>query len=276
MNGVALRAPPWGAPSKSERSVAESARCPLNNLRSRPEQEVSAAVTNTVPPTATVDRAHLIDALDTLADAAHAIETSDDEGRPPDDATQLVMRLREIITTMSFEVEASDFLAGIPGEGGSRPKRDAAWQRGVEGYQRLRQADVRHADEREAILSELAAHGEAAPATCGDCGAVISLGSEREWVHATDAPDCPMGPWPADRRADVSLTLRVDADGYPLVWADKDDDVVLVLLGEKGASAAGISATIAFPATTVRRWFRDVLVGLRRVLAERDESAEPT
>lgn len=75
---------------------------------------------------------------------------------------------------------------------------------------------------------------------------------------------------------DLNLKLRVDADGYPLVWADKDDDVVLVLLGEKGASAAGISATIAFPATTVRRWFRDVLVGLRRVLAELDESAEPT
>lgn len=233
-------------------------------------------MTNPVPPTATVDRANLIDALDTLADVAHAIETSDDEGRPPDEATQLVIRLRQIITTMSFEVEASDFLAGIPDKGGPRPKRDAASQRRVHGYERLRQADVRHADEREAILSELADHGDAAPATCGDCGAVIFWSSEGEWVHATEGSECRVEPWPADRRADVSLKLRVDADGYPLVWADKDDDVVLVLLGEKGASAAGISVTIAFPATTVRRWFRDVLVGLRRVLAKLDESAEPT
>lgn len=232
-------------------------------------------MTNPVPSTATVDRAHLIDALDTLADMAHAIETSDDEGRSPDDATQLVIRLREIITTLSFEVEASDFLAGIPDKGAPRPKREAARQRSVEGYQRLRQADTRHDDEREAILSELAAHGDAAPSMCDQCGTVISLDEGRRWVHATDAPDCRLGPAPADRRADIRLRLRMDADGYPLVWADKDDDVVLVLFGEKGASAAGISATVAFPTSTVRRWFRDVLVGLRRVLAEHDESAEP-
>lgn len=233
-------------------------------------------MTNPVPPTATVDRTHLIDALDTLADVANAIDTSDDEGRPPDNATQLVIRLRQIITTISFEVEASDFLAGIPDKGGPRPNRDAAWQRSVEGYKRLRQADERHADEREAILSELAAHGDVAPSTCLHCGRVISLDEGRRWVHSTDAPDCRLGPVPADRRADLDLKLRVDADGYPLVWADKDDDVVLILFGEKGASAAGISATVAFPTSTVRRWFRDVLVGLRRVLAEHDESEEPT
>ena len=232
-------------------------------------------MTNPVPPTATVDRTHLIDALDTLADVAHAIETSDDEGRPPDDATQLVIRLRQIITTMSFEVEASDFLAGVPDEGGPRPKGDASWKRRVDSDKRLREVDGRHDDEREAILSELASHGDAAPSTCVYCGAVISLDDERQWEHAVDAPDCRLGPAPADRRADLRLRLRVDPDGDPLVWADKADDVVLVLFGEKGAGAAGISATIAFPASTVRRWFRDVLVGLRRVLAEHDESTEP-
>lgn len=233
-------------------------------------------MTDPVPPTATVDRAHLIDALDTLADVAHAIETCDDEGRPPDDATQLVIRLRQIITTMSFEVEASDFLAGIPDKGGPSPKRDAAWQRRVDNDKRLRQADIRHDDEREAILSESARFGDAAPSTCLHCGTVISLDEGRRWVHSTDAPKCRLGPEPADRRADLNLKLRVDAEGYPLVWADKNDDVVLVLLGEKGASAAGISATIAFPKATVRRWFRDLLAGLRRVLAEHDESTEPT
>lgn len=233
-------------------------------------------MTNPVPPTATVDRAHLIDALDTLADVAHAIETADDEGRPPDDATQLVIRLRQIITTTSFEVEASDFLAGIPDRGGPRAKRDAAWKRQVDTAERLRQADVHHDDEREAILSELASHGDAAPSTCVYCGVVISLDDERQWEHAGVAPDCRLGPAPADRRADLALKLRVDPDGYPLVWADKDDDVVLVLLGEKGAGAAGISATVAFPTATVRRWFRDLLVGLRLVLAEHEEPAEPT
>ena len=232
-------------------------------------------MTNPVPPTATVDRAHLIDALDTLAEVAHAIETSDDEGRPPD-AAQLILRLRKIITTMSFEVEASDFLAGIPDKGGPHPKRDAAWQRWVDTTERLRQADVRHDDEREAILSESAGFGDAAPSTCLHCGDVISLEGGRRWVHSNDAPDCRLEPIPADRRADLNLMLRVDADGHPLVWADKNGNAVLVLFGEKGAGAAGISATVAFPTATVRRWFRELLAGLRQVLAEHDESAEPT
>ena len=233
-------------------------------------------MTNPVPPTATVDRAHLIDALDTLADVAHAIETSDAEGRPPPDATELIIRLREIITTMSFEVEASDFLAGIPDRGGPRPKRDAAWQRRVDTAEHVRQADVRHDDEREAILSESAILGDAAPSTCLHCGTVISLDEGRRWVHSTDAPDCRLGPIPADRRADLELTLRVDADGHPLVWSDKTGDTVLVLFGEKGAGAAGISATVAFPTVTVRRWFRELLAQLRQVLAEHEESADPT
>lgn len=233
-------------------------------------------MTNPVPPTATVDRAHLIDALDTLADVAHAIETCDDEGRPPDDATQLVIRLRQIITTMSFEVEASDFLAGIADKGGPRPKRDAAWQRRVDTDERVRQSDIRHDEEREAILSKSARFGDAAPSTCLHCGTVISLDEGRRWVHSTDAPECRLGPMPVDRRADLVLKLRVDADGHPLVWADKNDDVVLVLFGEKGAGASGISATVAFPTATVRRWFRELLAQLRQVLAVHDESADST
>lgn len=57
-----------------------------------------------VPPTATVDRRHLVDVFDTLADVAHAIEQAGaDELRLPDEA-QLVIALPGIIASLSFEM----------------------------------------------------------------------------------------------------------------------------------------------------------------------------
>ncbi len=231
-------------------------------------------MTNPVPPTATVDRAHLVEALDTLADVAHAIDRADDAGVPVADGTALVIRLREIITSLSFEVEASDFLAGLPDQRDRPAKRDAAWKRRVDADERLRQADVRHDDEREAILDAMARHGDAAPSTCLYCRAVISSDHDGRWAHL-DGSACPHEPEPADRRPDLHLRLRVDPDAHPLVWEDEAEDVVVVLFGEKGAGVSGISATIAFPTATARRWITELLRGFRQVLAEVDQRQEP-
>ncbi|MDP9387290.1 MAG: hypothetical protein M3Q48_05030 [Actinomycetota bacterium] len=230
-------------------------------------------MTDPVPPTATVDRAKLLDALDTLADVALAIERAEDGGERPEDATELVIRLREIIAAMTFEVEASDFLGAIIDKAVPKPEDEARRRRRMDDSERLRQVRVRHHDEQEAILSQLASYGAAAPATCDSCGTAIALDDQHGWVHTTDAPDCRLGPVPADRRADLQLRLRVDPDGHPLVWADEAEHTVMVLFGEKGAGVAGITATVSFPVVAVRRWFTELLQGLRRVLAEQEGTA---
>ncbi len=64
------------------------------------------------PSTTTVDRARLIEALDTLADVARAIEQAADQSRPLDDPDDLIVRLRTVIADLAFELETSDLLAG--------------------------------------------------------------------------------------------------------------------------------------------------------------------
>lgn len=62
------------------------------------------------PVTVTIDRQCLINALDTVADGAAAIENNADRNVPLDH-DQLIMTLRELIYDLTLEVEASDLLS---------------------------------------------------------------------------------------------------------------------------------------------------------------------
>ena len=75
------------------------------------------------PTTTTIERDRLIEALDTLADVAQAIECTVDDGRPLDDPDGLIARLRGVISDLFFDLEASDLLDGAePGTpGGEAP-----------------------------------------------------------------------------------------------------------------------------------------------------------
>ncbi len=64
------------------------------------------------PNITTVERGRLIEALDTLADVARAIEHAVDDGRPLDDPDDLIARLRGVISELVFDLEASDLLDG--------------------------------------------------------------------------------------------------------------------------------------------------------------------
>jgi hypothetical protein len=59
--------------------------------------------------TVTIDRQHLTSALDTLADVAIAIENNADQYAPLDH-DQLITSLREIVSDLTLEIEASDLL----------------------------------------------------------------------------------------------------------------------------------------------------------------------
>ncbi len=65
------------------------------------------------PSTTTIERGRLVEALDTLADVARAIECAADDGRPLDDPDDLIACLRGVISDLFFEVQASDLLAGL-------------------------------------------------------------------------------------------------------------------------------------------------------------------
>jgi hypothetical protein len=67
------------------------------------------------PNTTTVERGRLIEALDTLADVARAIECAVDDGRPLDDPDNLIARLRGVISDLVFDLEASDILDAAEG-----------------------------------------------------------------------------------------------------------------------------------------------------------------
>jgi hypothetical protein len=75
------------------------------------------------PNITTVERGRLIEALDTLADVARAIEHAVDDGRPLDDPDDLIGRLRGVISDLVFDLEASDLLDG--GEGALHGEEEA-------------------------------------------------------------------------------------------------------------------------------------------------------
>jgi hypothetical protein len=62
------------------------------------------------PSTTTIERGRLIEALDTLADVARAIECAVDDGRPLDDPDDVIARLRGVISDLVFDLEASAVL----------------------------------------------------------------------------------------------------------------------------------------------------------------------
>ena len=63
-----------------------------------------------LPAAVMVDRRRLIDALDTLADVAAAIEQNTDQ-HVPLDHDQLISTVRGLIYDLTMEIEASDLLS---------------------------------------------------------------------------------------------------------------------------------------------------------------------
>ena len=59
--------------------------------------------------TVTVEAARLIDALDSLADVAAAIERHADGHGPLDDPDQLIATLRGIIADFAFDLDAATY-----------------------------------------------------------------------------------------------------------------------------------------------------------------------
>lgn len=223
----------------------------------------------TDPTTSTVGRARLIDNLDTLADVAHAIEAAVDTGRPVDDPADLIRRLRGVIADVNFDLEASDFL----GDGdGSPPTAIRPSQPILDVGEAVRRLDEDHHHARERLFHRLARRGAAAPTRCGTCGAPLDLDADGSWRHPH--PPCVFAadPYLADRHADLAMTLRVDPDGHPLVWADHGD--VIVALGDPGAGVAGVRAQLVVPGTAARRWFTDLIAQLGPTLAAADRQRE--
>jgi hypothetical protein len=214
------------------------------------------------PTTSTVGRELLIDSLDTLADIAHAIEQAVDSGRALDEPDDLIARIRGIIADLAFDLEASDFLADADEPHQAPPASPG--QQTLDLGEALRQLDVDHHQARERIFAELARRGAAAPPTCLHCAAPLTLNPNGEWQHPDTGCAFAGSPYVADRRTDAQITLRLDPDDHPLVWADNGD--VVIALGDPGAGVAGVRTHVVLPGATVRRWFTDLIGQLQGAL----------
>jgi hypothetical protein len=198
------------------------------------------------PTTSTVGRERLIDSLDTLADVAHAIEQAVDRGVPLDDRDDLIGRIRGVIADLAFELEASDFLSGAGHP--HQPPPGTPGQHILDLGEALRQLDVEHHQARERILAELARQGAAAPPACLHCATPLTVTPDGHWQHPDTGCYYSDQPHVADRRTDAPITVRVDPDGHPLVWADNGD--VVIGLGDPGAGVAGVRATVVVAGRT--------------------------
>jgi hypothetical protein len=210
------------------------------------------------PTISTVDRGRLVEALDALADVAHAIERAVDDDRRLDEPDTLIGRLRGVIADLAFDLEASDLLGG--GEDPHRPAGRRPAQQVLDLGESLRQLDEDHHQARERLFDQLARRGAAAPTTCGTCAAPLALDHDGRWRHTDPACALATDPYLADRHSDVRITLRVDPDNHPLVLGDGPD--VAVYLGDPGAGVAGVRAKLIFPGPTARRWFSDLVTQL--------------
>lgn len=162
------------------------------------------------PTTSTVERGRLVEALDVLADVAHAIERAVDDDGQLDEPDDVIGRLRGVIADLAFDLEASDLLGG--GEDPHRPAAVRPAQQVLDLGESLRQLDEEHHQARERLFDQLARRGAAAPTTCGTCAAPLSLDNEGRWRHPETACAFAATPYLADRHADVRITLRVDPD----------------------------------------------------------------
>jgi hypothetical protein len=223
------------------------------------------------PYISTVERGRLVEALDTLADVAHAIERAVDDDRRLDEPDDLIGRLRGVIADLAFDLEASDLLGG--GEDLHRPAGVRPAQQVLDLGESLRQLDVEHHQARERLFDQLARRGAAASTRCGTCGAPLALDRDGRWCHPEPACAFAADPYLADRHADIRITLRLDPDDHPLVLAD--GSVVVVYLGDPGAGVAGVRAELIFPGVTARRWFSDLVAQLGCALVAAEAQRRP-
>jgi hypothetical protein len=214
------------------------------------------------PTTSTVGRERLIDGLDTLADVAHAIEQAVDNNRSLDDPDDLIARIRGIIADLAFDLEASDFLADADEPHRAPPASPA--QQALDLGESLRQLDVDHHQARERIFAELSRRGAAAPPACLHCAAPLTPTPNGQWQHPDTGCAFAESPHVADRRTDAQITLRLDPDDHPLVWADNGD--IVIDLGDPGAGVAGVRTHVVLPGATARRWFIDLIRQLHGAL----------
>jgi hypothetical protein len=104
-----------------------------------------------------------------------------------------------------------------------------------------------------------------APPACLHSAAPLGLDGAGRWRHPDT--DCAYGadPYVADRRADVRITVRLDPDDHPLVWAGDGGDVE-VSFGDPGAGVAGVRSKVIIPGSSARRWFTDLIGQLHDAL----------